>query len=353
MLQDGVAPTPDRWPPVDVVVPIYNEAATIAGKLQNLADLDYPRDRLRLLVVDGGSSDGTIQILSTFVKNNPRLDLDLVLTRLANKTAQLNRALHHTTAPWIMVTDADARMPADTLLRLVDAAQGADGISVVGTLVTPQHPHPLDGWHWRLSNRVRQFERRFGTTGLVVAPCYFFRRLLLDEFPADTVADDVHIACKAAVAGTSVALVDVEVRELRSPETGVAWYRHKVRRTLGYLREVRRFVPLSGRMSHPMREIFLWRAAALTLGPIVGTALVVAVPWLAGIGGTLLLVLLGAAAVAAIAAPEARRGEGSLEVVYALAVPISILLVTATALVLYPFVRQTASYSKTTLQARS
>lgn len=49
----------DDLPPVDVIVAVFNELRTIEGRIASLLELDYPGDRLRFVVVDGGSCGGT------------------------------------------------------------------------------------------------------------------------------------------------------------------------------------------------------------------------------------------------------------------------------------------------------
>jgi len=56
-------PLPDRdLPAITLVMPAYNEAAFIAAKLRNLAALDYPRDRLMVILACDGCTDGTAAI---------------------------------------------------------------------------------------------------------------------------------------------------------------------------------------------------------------------------------------------------------------------------------------------------
>ncbi len=332
---------------VDVIVAVHNEAHMIAGKLRELDAIDYPGDRLRFVVIDGGSSDGTVAAITAHAAKNTRWMP--LYTSLASKTAQLNEALTRTGAPWILVTDADARVPADTLRRLLDEAGRDPRIGVVGTTVVPHAPHPLDAWHWRMSNWIRRLERRAGgATGLVVATCYLFRRDLLERFPDDAVADDVHVVCRAAGQGARTALVECVVTELRGAGTTLSWFRHKVRRTLGYLREVFRFAPGLFRMAAPMRTVLVWRALALTVAPVAGLGagllltMLIGLPWVAG--GILVLT-----AATGVAAARGRRGW-VLNAAAAAALPLWILFVMLTALVLYPFVRQSASYSRSALR---
>src|SRR5262245_21167531 len=54
--------TDSSQPPVTVVVIAYNEASNIAARLENILDLDYPRDRLDVLLISDGSTDGTVEI---------------------------------------------------------------------------------------------------------------------------------------------------------------------------------------------------------------------------------------------------------------------------------------------------
>ncbi|MEZ5316600.1 MAG: glycosyltransferase [Vicinamibacterales bacterium] len=258
-------------PDVDVIVAVRDEARLVDGKIRDVLALRYPTARLRLIVADGTSTDDTPARLARAAARDPRIEW--IDAGPGGKAAQLNAALARSQAPWVLVTDADARMPADTLIRLVDAARRDARVAVVGTPLVPRGAHPLDEWHWRLSNRIRRIEHRLGTTGLVVAPCYLFRRSLLDRFPLDAIADDVHVASLAAAAGRRVALVDVPVEEVRAPATGGAWLRVKLRRAQGYLHEVVRFLPRAGGMRGATGTVFFWRAIALTALPALAAVL--------------------------------------------------------------------------------
>ena len=324
------------WPMVDVIVAVRNEARLITAKLRELDAIDYPAHCLHYVLVDGGSSDGTIAAITGHAAKDARWLS--ICAGVASKSAQLNEAIGRSQAPWILVTDADAQVPRDTLRRLVAEAARDPRIGVVGTLVAPFQPHPLDASHWRISNCIRRLEARAGgTSGLVVATCYLFRRDLLDWFPDDVLADDVHVVCRAAGQGARTALVETVVTELRVAGTTWAWFRHKVARTIGYLREIFRFAPAILGMVTPMRTILLWRTLALTLFPIAGVAAAILVGvWLgpvaiAGAGAGAVAVTAGAATVSRRAAVPA--------VAVAATLPVWLLLVTLTALVLYPFVR--------------
>jgi cellulose synthase/poly-beta-1,6-N-acetylglucosamine synthase-like glycosyltransferase len=340
----GPLPSATDVPPLDVIVPVQNEAALVGAKLDDLAALNYPPARVRFLLVDGASADGTWEALTA----RAAADARFVALRVghADKTRQLNAGLERCRADWVVVTDADATLPPDALERLMATAAVEPNAAVLGTSVLPRQSHALERLHWRVANQIRQRESERGSASLVTGPCYAFRRTLLARFPDDVVSDDVHVALAAAACGRRVVVADVRVTEQRSPVRLVHLLRHKLRKTDGYLREIFRFLPEARGMSAPARTIFLWRAAQLTILPVLVTlgVLGAAVAAAQALPPSLHL-LLPSAAVVLVGASwwGLRRMTGPvLLVVHGVVLAV----VTLAALVAYPFTRQTAAFPK-------
>jgi cellulose synthase/poly-beta-1,6-N-acetylglucosamine synthase-like glycosyltransferase len=302
--------------PVTIVVPVYNESSLIARKVADIRSLTYTNKRV--LFIDGGSTDGTIELVPAEW---------LVQTQLRNKTAQINAAADLCDSEWILLTDADAALPREAVERLLGFADDSTG--VVGARVMPNDAHPIESLHWTLSDRLRELESRRGSAGLVTAPCYLVRRRLIGELPSDTVADDVHIAFRSMAMGLRVVRAPVDVLELRSPCTVRDLLRHKFRKGDAYLREIFRFLPRARRMPTPMRAIFLWRTALLTIVPLLWTAavllLALAAP-AAALIGVLVMFLL----------PPARP----------VALALLLAFISCAAIIAYPFSKQVASFPK-------
>lgn len=295
--------------------------------------------------MDGASSDGTARIAAAWVKRHARFRL--LTLAAADKVAQLNAALGRSDADWLLVTDADARLPPDTLLTLVRRATAAPDVAVVGAAVEPAHAHALERLHWRISNHLRLRESARGAASIVTGPCYLFARDLLARLPGDVVADDVHVALAAAADGRRVAFVEARVVEQRAPRALAELFAHKRRKADAYLREVFRFLPRVGRMPRAARAVFLWRAAQLLLVPALSVAAILSTAelvWQAQ------LPVAAGAALALVCAPVGallwlgRRGPADLALGVALAALLVAVLLTA--LAGYPFSRQTACYPK-------
>jgi poly-beta-1,6-N-acetyl-D-glucosamine synthase len=352
----GGALLPDaRWqqgesalPAVDVVVAVFNESATIEGKLSDLNRLNYPRDRLRVLVVDGGSKDGTAEVALAWARGHD-LAVEVLESLAVGKPAQLNAALARSTASWLLVTDADARLPEDALAVMVALATADSKVGLVGALVCPSGGHPLDQAHWRLANWLRSAERRFGTAGMVAGPCYLARRDLLGVFPPDTIADDICVSCRAAVVGARIEVAPVLVVELRAPAGSLELLRHKLRKATAYFREVLRFFPRPWMLDRPVRSVLLWRASLLLGPPLAVLGLVALAGARAGLAPAAAAIVLAVASglVACVALRRMRRPQTMALV----SVPVVMSLVLTAALLVYPFLRLSPRYRKVSLQA--
>lgn len=340
-----VAPPIATFPLVEVLVPVHDEAAFIEQKLDNLSALSYPHDRVRFLVVDGASTDGTWARVAARSSRDARFTP--IRVDVADKTQQLNAGLQQGRGEWTVVTDADAQLAPDTLQRLVAVGEADGDVAVVGTTVIPERAHALERLHWRMGNLLRRHESDRGSASLVAAPCYAFRRTLLERLPDDVVSDDVHVALAAAASGMRVTIADVQVVEQRSPVGFADLFRHKLRKTDGYLREIFRFLPRAGEMTSPARTIFLWRAAHLTILPVLlalgafGAALTLSQASLP-CGVHLVLPIAGAILFAASWWGLGHRSSPVLLLAHGMLLA----AVTLAALVSYPFSRQTASFPK-------
>ena len=191
-------------PEVCVVVVAHNEGSRIAARLENLLASEYPREKLRVLLISDGSTDDTVARAEAL--RDPRVEI-LALPERQGKAAGLNAALAHTTAGIIVLTDARQRFAPDAIARLtahfadpqigavsgaleIDAARSAAGSGV--------------DTYWRYEKLLRAAESRvdscIGCTGAI----YAIRPALYSPIPTDTLLDDVIIPMQIAARGARV-----------------------------------------------------------------------------------------------------------------------------------------------------
>jgi cellulose synthase/poly-beta-1,6-N-acetylglucosamine synthase-like glycosyltransferase len=110
--------TLEDWPSVTVTVPVYNEQASIRRKLDDLLLLDYPTDKLQILVISDASTDSTEQIVAAYA--DKRVEL-LRLPARRGKTAAENAAGLGARGSIIVNSDATVHVPPHALKALVRA----------------------------------------------------------------------------------------------------------------------------------------------------------------------------------------------------------------------------------------
>ena len=107
---------PDVWQTVSVSLPVYNEEYQIADTLESLLSLDYPKDRLQILVISDASTDRTDDIVRAYGDRGVEL---LRLPERRGKGAAETAATPHPTGEIVVNTDASTRIAPDGLKPLI------------------------------------------------------------------------------------------------------------------------------------------------------------------------------------------------------------------------------------------
>ena len=104
-------------PFVSIIIPCYNEAATIRAVLDALYAQTYPRENMEILLADGMSEDGTREEINAFSREHPDLPLRLIDNPKRIIPAGLNRALDAARGGIILRMDAHAAPYPDYVER--------------------------------------------------------------------------------------------------------------------------------------------------------------------------------------------------------------------------------------------
>jgi len=182
-------------PFVSIVMVVRNEATVLEDKLQNLMNLDYPKDRYEIVVTSDGSNDGTNEILSRYSSNyGIRV---IVKPEPKGKAAGLNDAVQAAKGDVVVFTDARQKIEPDAVRRLAenfaDSAVGcASGELMLGDPVAGEVTSRM-GLYWRIEKRIRELESASGSVVGATGALYAVRRSLLVLVPPGTILDDVYI----------------------------------------------------------------------------------------------------------------------------------------------------------------
>jgi biofilm PGA synthesis N-glycosyltransferase PgaC len=214
-------------PPVSVVMVVRNEEATLAQKLENLTALEYPADRLEIVVVSDGSSDRTASILSEYAREplGVRQVLPLLKAESQGKAAGLNDAIENATGEILLFTDARQQLEPGALRMLVEnfsdpAVGAASGELMLGDPSLGETGKGM-GLYWRIEKKIRELESASGSVVGATGAIYCARRSLLasSPLPEGTILDDVLLPMQIVRQG-SRAIFDSRARAWDSPDLG-------------------------------------------------------------------------------------------------------------------------------------
>lgn len=252
-------------PTVTVIIPCYNEEKDILTKIENLKDTDYPSDLIEFVFVDGGSTDRTVDIISEHIEGLSRFKLKT--SERKGKINQINSVLSDIKSKIVVNTDVDAILQRDTIKKMI-LEFSEPMVLVVGAFCKPANTIDIERYFWKSQNKGRLIESNAYTSFIVVAPCYAYRRWLIDKFPQDVVADDIYIASHAnTLGGRTVYLSDALVTETRCPKTYSEFLSHKFRKSNAYLRESLRFLYRLPEMSGMLKMMFITKIMQQLLLP--------------------------------------------------------------------------------------
>jgi len=183
---------PHNVPAVTVLIPAYNEADCIATTVQNKLEQNYPKDKLQIIVVSDGSSDGTDDIVRQYVGRGVQL---LRREGREGKAAALNDAVRHAVGEVIVFSDANSLFDPEAIRYMVENFADSDVGYVTGSLGFLTEVASLSGSgvgaYIRYENLLRRAETNLGSIIGVNGGVDAIRRELYADTPAQLITDFV------------------------------------------------------------------------------------------------------------------------------------------------------------------
>jgi cellulose synthase/poly-beta-1,6-N-acetylglucosamine synthase-like glycosyltransferase len=260
----GGAPAGDNpLPALTVIISAFNEETVIADRVRNLLALDYPADKLRVLIGVDGATDRTADMARRAAAGDPRVEVMAfpvnrgkvaVLKDLAARAR--DRVQSSVFSLQILVfSDANTMFDPDALRRLVAPFSDASVGGVCGRLVLGAKPHPSpEGSYWRWETKLKTWESRLDSCLGANGAIYAIRAPLFPSgIPDNTIVDDFVIGMKVREAGGRFLYEPASVAREELPERADEW-RRRVRIGAGDYQAI----ALCRACLHPRYGWFAW-----------------------------------------------------------------------------------------------
>ncbi len=186
---------------VTVLLAVYNGENWIRAKLESILRLHYPRERMAILVVSDGSTDGTDAIAEEFRGRG----VELLRVPHAGKAAALNAGMARATGEILFFTDVRQRLQPDALRYLVACLGDPEVGGASGQIVFVENggaPGEAGvGLYWRLEKWLRDQLTAAGSLLVATGCVYALRRALARPLPPAALIDDAYLPLAAIFQG--------------------------------------------------------------------------------------------------------------------------------------------------------
>lgn len=196
---------PDELPEVTLFIAAYNEESVVDEKMQNCLEIDYPKEKLKIVWVTDGSNDSTNEML----KKYPEVTVLFKPERMG-KTAALNRGIQYVSTSIVIFTDANTMINKEALLEIVRcfsnpkvgcvagekriAVQQKDGAAAGG-----------EGIYWKYESTLKALDSRLYSAVGAAGELFAVRTQLFEVMENDTLLDDFILSLRIAQKGYKIA----------------------------------------------------------------------------------------------------------------------------------------------------
>src|SRR5690349_14885179 len=179
-------------PSVTVLIPAHNEAQHIAATIQNKLEQDYPSDRLEIIVISDGSTDGTDDLVREFSSQNVRL---IRREQREGKAAALNEGVRHARGEILVFSDANSLFAPDAIRRMMENFADPEIGYVTGSLTYKTQSAGIAAHgcsaYMKYENALRTLETRAGSIIGVNGGVDAVRQELYEDVPRQLITDFV------------------------------------------------------------------------------------------------------------------------------------------------------------------
>ena len=150
-----------KCPFVSVLIPAFNEEEVIKETIKSVLDLDYPKDKLEIIVINDGSTDNTKQEVEGLIDKYKDRNIILINQENQGKAASLNNALKIARGEFFSCLDADSFVDKDTLKKMLALYESNDSdLTIVTPALKVAKPYSLIQKFQRLEYIVAMFVAR-------------------------------------------------------------------------------------------------------------------------------------------------------------------------------------------------
>ena len=194
----------DELPEVTLLIPAYNEKDYVFKKMENSTNLNYPKDKLKIVWVTDGSNDGTNLLL----KNYENVELFHEKER-KGKINAMNRVMPHIKTPLVVFSDANTQLGEDSIMHIVNCFNDkkvgcVSGEKRIVNKASDAAAGAGEGLYWKYESTLKKWDAELYSAVGAAGELFAIRTELYNEVDPDTLLDDFIISLRIAQKGYTI-----------------------------------------------------------------------------------------------------------------------------------------------------
>jgi len=171
-----------KYPAVTIAVPCWNEEKTIYKTVRSLLNLNYPKDKIKIFLIDDGSTDGTLSIIRKFAGYS---NIKIFHKENGGKYTVLNLGLENLTTDFFGCLDADSVVDSESLVRIMSYFEKDPSIMAVAPSVTVYDPKNFIQYAQKAEYNMGVYLKKMlgflGAINVTPGPLTIFRKRVFDD----------------------------------------------------------------------------------------------------------------------------------------------------------------------------
>ena len=302
-------------PSVSIIVAAYNESASIEGKILNLLALDYPAQKVQIILSLDGPTDDTELVARKYETDRM---IVLLSKQHGGKAEALNCGVAKATGKILVFADARQLLDRNAVRELVSNFEDVSVGAASGELMLldefGKEAKDAIGLYWRYEKKMRSMESDIHSTVGATGALYAIRRELYRPIPSHTILDDVAIPMNAVLDGKRVVFDRAALAYDWGANSPVTEFKRKVRTLTGNFQLVKQMPQLMVPWRNPVFIQFVSHKVGRVLVPYFLVMLFVSNLFLNGAGYRGILALQCVWYLLACIGAVVTRGQHSEEV---------------------------------------
>lgn len=233
-----------KLPPLTILIPVYNEEEIIGKVLEHLRKISYPKNKLKVIVIDDGSKDKTYEIAKSYESSNIK-----VLTKTnTGKAASLNFGLKFVKTEYVAVMDGDSFLSKNALRNCMKYFDEEDVAAVTSHILVKKKENlweKIQNMEMMVISVMRKAQEKMNLINATPGPLSVYKTKILlkvGKFDEKNIVEDAEIAWRLIKNGYKIRMAfDAMVYSIY-PDDFRNWWGQRIRWGIGGIQTFSKYV---------------------------------------------------------------------------------------------------------------